>query len=86
MLGWILSQNSRNTLPLHTADQLVSNAKNKGLLWLAGMRCVRNSNNSNILQDLKLILLGSETRIFVLQTELKMDASQTVNRMLGPIW
>ena len=27
MLDWILSQNSRNTLPLHTVDQLARSAK-----------------------------------------------------------
>ena len=27
MLDWILSQNCRNTRPLHTADQLVGSAK-----------------------------------------------------------
>ena len=39
-LDWILSQNCRNKLPLHTVDQLVRSAKNKMLLYLseAGIR------------------------------------------------
>ena len=39
MLDWILSQNRRNTLSLHTVDQLVKSAKNETLLWLAGIKC-----------------------------------------------
>ena len=41
MFDWILSQNCRNTLPLHTVDQLASSANIKRLLWLAGMKCVK---------------------------------------------
>ena len=41
MLDWILSQNCRNTLPLHTVDQIASSAKNGRLLWLEGMKCVK---------------------------------------------
>ena len=33
MLGWILLQNCRNTLPLHTAYQVVRSAKNETLLY-----------------------------------------------------
>ena len=35
MVDWILPQNCRNTLPLHTVDQLARSAKNETLLWLA---------------------------------------------------
>ena len=41
MLDCILSQNCRNTLPLHTVDQLGSSAESERLLWLAGMKCVK---------------------------------------------
>ena len=34
MLDWIMSQNCRNTLPLHTVDQLVRSAKNEMLFYL----------------------------------------------------
>ena len=41
MVNCILPKNCRNTLPLHTVDQLASNVKNERLLWLAGMKCVK---------------------------------------------
>ena len=39
MLDWILSQNYRNTLPLHAVDQLARSIKIGMFLWLAGMKC-----------------------------------------------
>ena len=50
MLDWILSQNCRNTLPLHTVYQLVSSAKNKKLFVVAGGD--EMYENSNLLQGL----------------------------------
>ena len=41
MFDWILSQNCRNTPPLHTVDQIASSAKNGRLLWLEGMKCAK---------------------------------------------
>ena len=35
MLNWILSQNCRNTLTLHTVDQLVRSTNNEMLLYLS---------------------------------------------------
>ena len=35
ILDWILSQNCRNTLPLHTVNQLMRSPKNHTVLWLA---------------------------------------------------
>ena len=35
MLDWILSQNCRNTLPLHAVDKLVRKAKNESLFHLS---------------------------------------------------
>ena len=41
IFGWILSQNCRNILPLHTVDQLERSAKNETLLWLVRIKCVK---------------------------------------------
>ena len=38
MLDWILSQNCRNTLPLHTVDQLMQSAKNETLFYPSKLR------------------------------------------------
>ena len=65
MLDCILTQNCRNTLSLHSVDLLVSSAKVERLLQLVVMKYV--------------IIKCVETRIHVLEAELKMDAGQTVN-------
>ena len=44
ILDWILSQNCRNTLPLHTVDQLVSSAKKQVAVVAGGDEMCENSN------------------------------------------
>ena len=77
MLDGILSQNCRNILPLHTVDQIVSCAKNKRLLRLAGMKCVKIRT---YYKAQHLIAQCGKTRISMLEAGLKMDASQAVNK------
>ena len=77
MLDCILSENCRNTLPLHKVDQLASSAKNERLLQLAGMECVKIRTYCKAKH---LTAQCSERRIYVLEAELKKDASQTVNK------
>ena len=73
MLHWILSQNYRNTLLLKTADQLVRSAKIRRFCgWMTGIKYAK----------IKIHSKGytcDETRICILEAELKMDASQTIN-------
>ena len=71
---WILLQNCRNILPWHTVAQLVS-AQKETLLWLAGMNYGKIRSHCKALH---LMTQHGETRIYVLETELKMEASQTV--------
>ena len=46
MLDWMLSQNCRNTLSLHTVDQLASSAKSETFVAGGDKMC----ENSNLLQ------------------------------------
>ena len=41
LLDWIFSQNCRNTLSLHTVDQLASSAKSERQLLLVVIKCVK---------------------------------------------
>ena len=69
------TQNCRNSLPWHTVDQLVMNAQNEMLLWLAVMDFVKIWTHCKAKH---LMAQHDETRIYMLKAELKMDASQTV--------
>ena len=71
MIDWILWQNGRNTLPLHVVDHLVRSVENEMIMWLAGIKFVKVKY---------LIVQDGETRICLLEAELKIDASQTVNK------
>ena len=77
MLDCILSENCRNTLPLYTVDQVASSAKNERLLQLARMKRVKIRT---YWKDKNLTAQCGETIIYVLEADLKMDASQTVNK------
>ena len=75
MLDWILSQNYKNTLPLHTIHQLARSAK-KGAVVTGGDKICENSNSWQVCNfDCTMC----ETRIYIMETGLKVDVSQTVN-------
>ena len=78
MIDWILSQNCRNTLLLHIVDQLVCHAKNERLMWLAAMKC---GKNSNLLQGLTFDCKMWQNKDLCAQSRTeKKNASQAVNK------
>ena len=50
-------------------------AKNETLLWVTGMNFVKIRTNCKVKH---MMVPHGETRIYMLEVELKMDASQTV--------
>ena len=77
---WTLSQNCQNTLPWHAVAQLVS-AQNETLLCLVGINYVKIGNDCKAKH---LMAQNGETRIYVLEAELKRVASKTVKE--GKYW
>ena len=61
----------------HKADQLVRSAQNETLLWLAGKNCVEIQPHCKAKH---LMALHGETRIYILEVELKMDDGKTVKK------
>ena len=58
----------------HSVDQLVRNAQNEKLLWLAGMNCVEIWTQCKA----KHLMAPDGETIYILEVELKIEASQTM--------